>query len=160
MRLVSSFFHTDVGILNGYLRSHCHNYFIRTIVKSTTLLHRYGVCLFLASILFLRVGNSYTRPTNFAASRWILCIMNLPLCYLEIRDVPSASYRWKEREDVCDGSISKYRLAISIILIVRIFRIVRGVSIIAIDKLYKPQIMFAKLSFVIFEEAKHRESMG
>jgi len=63
-------------------------------------------------------------------------------------------------EDVCDGSISKYRLVISIILIVRIFRIVRGVSIIAIDKLYKPQIMFAKLSFVIFEEAKHRESMG
>ena len=63
-------------------------------------------------------------------------------------------------EDVCDGSISKCRLAISIILIVWIFRIVRGVSIIAIDELYKPQIVFAKLSFVIFEEAKHRESMG
>lgn len=38
--------------------------------------------------------------------------------------------------------------------------ILRDISIIAIAALYKPQFEFAKLSLVISEEAKHRESMG
>lgn len=71
--------------LNGYLRWHCRNYFVRTTVKSATLLHVAAARRASSSPsssasvlgLFLRVATR-SRPTDSAASRWILCIMNRP----------------------------------------------------------------------------------